>query len=41
MRTQKRQTALLYEVALALMAAIEARGQRRNYLVERFKFNHV
>ena len=30
-----------YEVALALIAAIEARGQRGNYPVERFKFNHV
>ena len=30
-----------YEVALALIAAIEARGQRGNYPVERFQFNHV
>ncbi len=28
-------------LALALMAAIEKRGKRGNYPVERFKFNHV
>ena len=30
-----------YEVALALIAAIQVRGERGNYSVERFKFNHV
>jgi putative transposase len=30
-----------YELALALMEAIETRGQRGNYPVERFKFNCV
>lgn len=28
-----------YEVALTVMAGIEARGQRRGYTVERFRFN--
>ena len=30
-----------YEVALALIAAIEVRGQQGRYPLERFKFNHV
>ncbi|MBV9387901.1 MAG: transposase [Chroococcidiopsidaceae cyanobacterium CP_BM_ER_R8_30] len=30
-----------YELALALFEAIEARGRRGGYPVERFKFNHV
>lgn len=30
-----------YELALALFQAIEERGHRGNYPVERFKFNHV
>ena len=30
-----------YEVALALIAAIEVRGQQGEYPIERFKFNHV
>lgn len=30
-----------YELALALIEAVAARGQRANYPVEPFKFNHV